>query len=158
MTEFRGRQRKIMAPNRYTELFFLDEVTALAAGHRPCFECRNGRAKSFAAAFPGEPMPADNIDLVLHRERCVSGAPQPLIDGKAIEALPVGAMIATRNTCFAIAADRLLEWGFSGYRAVGRNEATGIFALEAVKLLTPQSTVEALRNGYRPTFHHSAHA
>jgi hypothetical protein len=57
VTQFRGRRRPIMAANRYTELFFLDEVTALAAGHRPCFECRSADARSYAAAFPDGPCP-----------------------------------------------------------------------------------------------------
>src|SRR5262245_55192180 len=75
--EFRGRQRRVVTPGRYTELFFLDEATALAAGHRPCAECRRGRFNAFraawAAAFPdtsGSPLPtADEIDRRLHAER-----------------------------------------------------------------------------------------
>jgi hypothetical protein len=75
--EFRGRHRMVMAPNRYTELFFLDEATALAAGHRPCFECRRDRYLAFRDAWAAgdpemvgrEPIRADDIDNRLHAER-----------------------------------------------------------------------------------------
>ncbi|HVP98903.1 MAG TPA: hypothetical protein VMS87_06560, partial [Roseiarcus sp.] len=66
--EFRGRRRKVWGEG-YTELFFLDEPTALAAGHRPCFECRRKAAKAFLASFPGRPSNADDMDAVLHEER-----------------------------------------------------------------------------------------
>jgi len=68
VTEFRGRRRQVMAPGRYTELFFLDEAVALAAGHRPCFECRRAAANAFAACWGGEPR-APDMDRVLHAER-----------------------------------------------------------------------------------------
>src|SRR5271167_1181290 len=68
--EFRGRRRDVWG-NGYTELFFLDESTALAAGHRPCFECRRDAAKAFLAAFPGAPTHADAMDEVLHGERLI---------------------------------------------------------------------------------------
>src|SRR5271167_3734566 len=92
LIEFRGRRRAVMQPHRYTELFFLDEVTALAAGHRPCFECRRRDAEQFALLFSDKPnrASAPAMDDVLHAER---------LDGKAkrmhqrtIDALPDGAM------------------------------------------------------------------
>jgi hypothetical protein len=61
LCEFKGRHRAVMTPGRYTELFFLDEATALAAGHRPCFECRRADANQFAAAWAhgnGGPLPS----------------------------------------------------------------------------------------------------
>ena len=74
--EFRGRKRKVMTPSRYTELFFLDEATALAAGHRPCAECRRERFKSFCCAWqPAHPQKggsrpsASDIDTCLNAER-----------------------------------------------------------------------------------------
>src|SRR5271157_4689303 len=65
---FKGRRREVWGRG-YTELFFVDEPTALAAGHRPCFECRRGAAKAFLAVFPGCPSGADPMDEALHRER-----------------------------------------------------------------------------------------
>src|SRR3954451_8147614 len=81
LLEFRGRHRAVMAPNRYTELFFLDEATALAAGHRPCFECRRGRFLAFRDAWAAgnresigpEAIRAAMIDDRLHAERVGPG-------------------------------------------------------------------------------------
>ncbi len=97
--EFRGLDRQVMGEG-YTELFFLDEVTALAAGHRPCFYCRHAEATSFARAFPGGPSPpgADEMDRLLHAERLEGmakrihrGAAAGLPDGSAAEGTPVPA-------------------------------------------------------------------
>src|SRR5579863_8394968 len=66
--EFKGRRRIVMSPNRYTELFFLDEAVALAAGHRPCAECRRERFNAFRNAWTGSPR-APEIDLALHGAR-----------------------------------------------------------------------------------------
>ncbi|MEM9104982.1 MAG: hypothetical protein AAGC96_04940 [Pseudomonadota bacterium] len=156
MTKFRGRQRKVMAPNRYTELFFLDEVTALAAGHRPCFECRRADAKKYAAAFPEGPLPADDMDHVLHRERCVSGGPRPVLGRSEAESLPAGSMFANGNACFAVGPKDLLRWQYSGYTPVDRSEAVTLLRHGGLKLLTPRSTVEALKGGFTPLFHPSA--
>src|SRR5579862_4725513 len=77
LLEFRGRKRTVMTPNRYTELFFLDEVTGLAAGHRPCFECRRGRFHAFVTAWPKTPNSlsptASVIDDQLHIQRVSPG-------------------------------------------------------------------------------------
>src|SRR5579872_839279 len=75
--EFRGRHREIMSPRRYTELFFLDEAVAFAAGHRPCAECRNERYKAFQSAWP-RPMTADEIDVELHTARMGPRIKKPL--------------------------------------------------------------------------------
>jgi hypothetical protein len=148
--DFRGRRRSVWGEG-YTELFFLDEVTALAAGHRPCFECRSAEAKDFAACFGGPDVrapKADAMDLILHRERMAgwNGEKQKT----PIEALPAGAMVAFRNKAYAVASDSILEWSFSGYAAASLPR--DILA----ELLTPPSTVNALRNGYRPRWHSSA--
>ncbi|MCP4315697.1 MAG: hypothetical protein GY789_06665 [Hyphomicrobiales bacterium] len=156
VTEFRGRHRQVMSPDNYTELFFLDEVTALAAGHRPCFECRNADAKTYAAAFPSGPRPADDMDDRLHVERCVSGRPQTTINRNDVEILPAGAMIASGDDCFAICADCLLHWNYNGYTRLSDAQREDILARGRLVLLTPPSTVAALRNGYVPRFHFSA--
>lgn len=158
VTEFRNRQRTLMAPNRYTELFFLDEVTALAAGHRPCFECRRQDAKAYAAAFPGGPLPADDMDHVLHQERCISGGPRPQIGRAEAEALPAGSMFASGDACYAVGPKGFLRWQFTGYTALNADASARLFDNGQLRLLTPPATVEALRNGFAPIFHASAHS
>ena len=112
--EFNNRRRKVWGDS-YSELFFLDEVTALAAGHRPCFECRRKDAELFAALFSGKRKraTAQAMDEVLHAER---------LDGKIksvhrrkIDTLPDGAMIALVGEAFALRGGRLLRWTPSGY-------------------------------------------
>lgn len=152
--EFRGRQRKIMQPRRYTELFFLDEAVALAAGHRPCAECRYADYRSFRAAWTAargvraEPA-ADDIDLVLHGQRCpVDGVrvtyQAPLRD------LPDGVFIAWSDDPWLLRDGQLLRWTPAGYTD-RRDPFDGPAAV-----LTPRSTVDTIRAGYRPTVHPSA--
>lgn len=162
VTDFRGRQRTVMSATSYTELFFLDEVTALAAGHRPCFECRNRDAKSFAAAFAAgrntASIAADDMDRHLHRERCVSGAGRVAMEPGDAELLPVGAMIEAGNTLMAVTPAGWQVWSMGGYRKPASQESTHALKAGPVRLLTPASTVAALREGYRPQFHPSAAA
>ena len=148
--DLNNRRRKVWGDS-YTELFFLDEVTALAAGHRPCFECRRLDAERFAALFSrGKPRTrADAMDEVLHAER---------LDGKAkrmhrrmIDGLPDGAMIVLGGDAFAVRGERLLRWTPSGYGQAWPRPR----ALEA-EMLTPPSIVAVLAAGYRPLWHSSA--
>ncbi|MFZ0844295.1 MAG: hypothetical protein WAM62_00780 [Pseudolabrys sp.] len=146
--EFNGRQRQVWGDS-YTELFFLDEVTALAAGHRPCFECRRKDALALAALFPGN-RKAPEMDRVLHAER---------LDGKAkrthkrkIDMLPDGAMIALDGEAFAVRGKSLLAWTPSGYGQAAPRPR-GI----AVDMLTPPSIAAVLKTGYAPRWHPSAH-
>ena len=154
--EFRGRKRAVMG-NSYTELFFLDEVAALAAGHRPCAECRNADFKRFSngwkQAFGLADMPkADEMDAVLHRERSVSGAgPQPL-DARMISILPDGTMIARDGNAWAVRAGAALRWSFGGY---GASNQLGAFGGN-VSLLTPPGIVKVLKTGYQAAWHSSA--
>jgi hypothetical protein len=148
LCEFRGRRREVMARRSWTELFFLDEATALAAGHRPCFFCRRGDAEAFRAAWPGGASPrAAEMDAVLHDERQMRGArrihplPGPVCD------LPDGAMIAADGQAFAVAGGRAFLWSHAGYREVATPVAAG--------LLTPPSTLAAIRAGYHPVLHPS---
>ncbi|MDA4847605.1 hypothetical protein [Hoeflea poritis] len=159
VTEFRGRKRTLMQPNSYTELFFLDEATALAAGHRPCFECRHRDAKAFAAAFFGgsqfDKSGADAMDAILHKERCLSGAGAVVLTREEALSLPRGAIFAAGDDCIAVGEDTLLLWDLVGYRRLGSSRLdTG----NALRLLTPPSTVAALRAGYRAQLHPSADA
>ena len=147
-----------MQPGRYTELFFLDEVTALAAGHRPCFECRRKDALSFAEALgrgrsEGRP-DAPAIDHLLDAERRRSADdPARLLIPKATVALPDGAMIRQGAAHFAVRGGKLLPWSFEGYGAPVGFE---VLAPAPVYLATPPSTVAALWQGYLPAFHSRA--
>src|SRR4051794_20211373 len=75
--EFKGRRRAVMGSRSWTELFFLDEAIALAAGHRPCFFCRRNAAKAFRDAWASgraaEVPRAAGSDAVLHAERLEHG-------------------------------------------------------------------------------------
>lgn len=139
---FKGRRREVWGAG-YTELFFLDEPTALAAGHRPCFECRRDAARAFLAVFPGAPRGADAMDAVLHRER-LDGASRRLSRMRA-GSLPDGAFFARDGRAFAVRGGAASPWSFGGY---GPPET--LAADEAVDVLTPPSSVAALAAGYRP--------
>ena len=148
---FRGRRRRpLMAPGRFTELFFLDEPTALAAGHRPCAECRRADLEAFRARWV-ERHPADAgalpaLDHRLHAERTAgpwSGA---------CEELPDGAMIEVGGTAWLVRGRELLAWSHAGYGA-RRPRPVG-----AVRVLTPRSTVAVLAAGWAAAAHPSADA
>jgi hypothetical protein len=141
--EFKGRRRDVWG-KYYTELFFLDEPTALAAAHRPCFECRRVEALAFRAAFrDGAPPSAPEMDEVLHRERLEGGAKR--IWETRLETLPDGAMIADDGDALAVRGDALLPWSFTGYGAPRPRPRAG-----AARALTPPSILRALSAGYRP--------
>ena len=105
--EFKGRRRDVWG-RYYTELFFLDEPTGLAAGHRPCFECRRQAAKDFITAFPGAPSHMEAIDEALHRER-VEDRRKRLSRARLGE-LPDGVMIARDRRLYAVRSGALLRW------------------------------------------------
>ena len=116
MLKFKGRQRNVWG-RYYTELFFLDEVTAFAAGHRPCFECRRQDAERFAVLFSGKKQraSADAMDSVLHAER-LDGKAKPAYR-RSLDSLPDGAMVALDGEVFAVRDKHLLPWTPSGYSA-----------------------------------------
>ncbi len=141
--EFKGRRRDVWGAG-YTELFFLDEPTALAAGHRPCFECRREAAKAFLAAFPNSAgFGADAMDEVLHRERLTNGRKR--IWRSRLAELADGTLIVWEGRGHAVCSGRVAPWSFEGYGA----PLTLGSAIE-VDVLTPPSTVRALAAGYRP--------
>jgi len=152
--DFKGRHRKVMATRSWTELFFLDEATALAAGHRPCFTCRRADALAFRAAWTkgngGAPPRAPEIDAVLHRERLDERRRKRLYPlPMALAALPDGAMIAGNDRAYLMSSGRALRWSEHGYEASREPPASAL-------LLTPPSTLRALAAGYRPKLHDSA--
>ncbi|WP_315719452.1 MULTISPECIES: hypothetical protein [unclassified Bradyrhizobium] len=150
LCDFRGKRREVMATQSWTELFFLDEATALAAGHRPCFYCRRDDANRFRTAWEtgngvGD-IRASEIDKVLHRERLDRGRkrlhPLPLPLAK----LPDGTMVHSGQESFLMLHGRARPWSLAGYGAEREH-------VPAPQLLTPPSTVRALRAGYRPVLH-----
>jgi len=153
--DFKNRQRDVWG-RYYTELFFLDEVTALAAGHRPCFECRRKDAEAFAAAWQrarklvARPR-ADEMDLVLHAERLNGSAKR--LNRRNIDGLPDGTIIALEDIAWAVRGDALLRWTPEGYdkRKPRPRDAT-------VDVLTPPAIIGALAATYRPHWHPSADA
>ncbi|MGL4243755.1 MAG: hypothetical protein ACRCTI_21785, partial [Beijerinckiaceae bacterium] len=131
----------------YTELCVTDEATALAAGHRPCFECRRADAVAFAAAWAGTqgglPPKAPEMDAVLHAERLDGRRKRP--HRVAIGQLPDGAMIARGGRAWLVQGEDLLPWSFGGYGPAVTRPLAGM-----VDVLTPPSILAALRAGYVP--------
>jgi hypothetical protein len=137
--EFNGRRRQVFG-RYYTELFFRDEPTALAAGHRPCFECRRAEALAFQAAFPGVAPRAPAMDARLHEERRDADR---LKRTTPVGSLPDGAMVVWRDAPHLKCDGRLWRWSFGAY---GPPQS----AHGEVVALTPPSILAALRGGYRP--------
>jgi len=160
---FRGRKREVMGRNArsgaagWTELFFLDEPTALAAGHRPCFFCRRQRAADFLRRFGdifgiAAPKVAE-MDTRLHAERLASGGKPRSVPHAEIGALPDGAMIALNDAAYAVRAGMAHGWSFQGY---GAARAIAELPDGDWRLLTPPATLAVLAAGYRPEWHPSA--
>jgi hypothetical protein len=159
--EFKGRYRKVMTPNRYTELFFLDEATSLAAGHRPCAECRRARFLAYREAWAAgnhqilgpEPIKVDVIDDRLHAER-VGPKRSKRTSQANLDDLPDGVFITLDgrdDAACLVWGDEVLVWSPGGYRE-RQLRPRG----EVVTVLTPPSTVNAMRSGYIPEIHTSA--
>lgn len=149
--EFKGRRRTVMSPRRYTELFFLDEAVAFAAGHRPCAECRRERFNAFKAAWSHDPVLADAIDLELHPHRV---AHRKQVTYRApIDSLPNGAFVEIDRSPWLVWNGALLLWTPAAYTE-RRDRPKGA----AVTVLTPRPIVDCFRRGYIPQIHQSAHA
>jgi hypothetical protein len=150
---FKGRHRDVWG-RFYTELFFLDEPTALAAGHRPCFECQRQDAKGFADYWREahnlrrQPQAAA-MDRVLHRERLQGRAKRR--HRRSIDGLPDGAFIALDGAAFAVRGDALLRWAPGGYEARAPRPRGAM-----VDVLTPPAILGVLAAGYQPHWHPSA--
>jgi hypothetical protein len=163
LLEFRGRKRTVMAPNRYTELFFLDEATGLAAGHRPCYECRRARFNEFRDAWvlahlgspsAGRPT-AGAIDDRLHAERVGPGRSKRTFPAR-LDDLPDGVFVAgpgLADEAFLTRGNSLLLWSPGGY-SERRPRPVGV----EVSVLTPRSIVDVIRAGFLPEVHPSAGA
>ncbi len=163
MLDFKGRHREVMQPNRYTELFFLDEATALAAGHRPCFECRRADADRFAELWTrthggDERARAPAMDEVLHAERVDRDRRKVTFRARRGN-IPSGAFVryaqdGVHARPYLIVGNNLLGWEPAGYTTLVSPSAI----TEEVEVLTPASIVAVLSAGYRPMLHPSAAA
>ena len=155
VTDFKNRSREVMG-QYYTELFFLDEVTALAAGHRPCFECRRKAAVEFAehwqSLFKLDQRPKVRVmDDALHNER---------LDGRKKRThrmswhdIPDGTAFSVDNEIWVRHQDASLLWSTGGYRRTSR---LALQKSEVIECLTPPTIVEIMRAGYQPQWHPTA--
>jgi hypothetical protein len=152
--EYKGRRRQLWAPGRLTELFFLDEATGLAAGHRPCGECRYRDYQAFkrawAGAFGGGGPGVAEIDARLHADRLVRPGVRRSYSAR-LSSLPDGVMVSVGGTPFLVRGGGLLAWNPGGYRSSGQSPAE-----DTVTVITPRATVAVLAAGYRPVIHPSA--
>lgn len=152
---FEGRKRQLRAPGSYTELFFLDEATALAAGHRPCGTCRRDDARRFAHAWGVAnlgmaPARVGRIDDQLSGERVDSAR----MLRSSVPPLPDGTMFRQEASgrFFLLHRGRALPWSFTGYGApVDTRDVAG-----PIMVMTPASIIRALDAGYEPRVHRSA--
>jgi hypothetical protein len=150
--DYQDVRRSLMATRSWTELFFFDEAVALSAGHRPCFRCRPCAAKAFSRAWAkakGEaPNRAPHLDSLLHCERLSGRSKRLHALNEPAALLPDGAMLASNGSAYLIAGGKAFVSGRAGYRPVPT-------ALQFDGLLTPPSTLGALKAGYRPELHPS---
>lgn len=151
--QFKGRHRSVMSPGRWTELFFLDEATAFAAGHRPCFECRREDAKRFKECWiKGNPQygftastSITDFDEVIHGER-TDPKKQMLTQRDSLSLLANGSFVSVGDEPYLLSGDRLHLWTPFGY-----TESITVTSVEStVTLLTPHSIVNAFLAGYVP--------
>jgi len=154
--EWRGVRRDPMPAGRWTALFFLDEATALAAGHRPCGYCRRPAYESFAEAWRraqglAQRPRAGEMDARLHAERVDPRTRRQRRHPALAGELPDGAMIRRDGACGLLAGGRFLSWSLAGYLA-----PVALPPDEPVELLTPPSSVAAIAAGYRPLLHPTA--
>ena len=153
LTSFKGWWRPVMSPGLYTELFFMDEATALAAGHRPCMECRRADALRFRAAWAeaagrDPAISFEDLDRVLHEERLAARGVMRHWSSD-VAGLPDGAMVARGSDAFLVHGGELLRWSPAGYR--DPQPFRGV-----MEVLTPRSIVGAIAAGYAPALHPSA--
>jgi hypothetical protein len=150
LLEFKGRYRVVMSPGRYTELFFLDEAAALAAGHRPCAECRRERYNAFKAAWNRSADPrggkyplADEMDRELHPAR-IDRRKGKVTYEASLNSLPDGCFVQIDGASYLVYGDTLLLWSPAGY-VEKRHRPSDLI----VKVLTPEPIVRCIRHGYK---------
>lgn len=150
--EYKGRRREPMAGRSWTELFFLDEAVALAAGHRPCFACRREAAERFRDCWKSvtrDPhASANTIDAILHGERMEHGRKRIHEMPAPLSKLPDGVMVVAAGSAFTLLAGATYQWTNEGYAPAER-----LHHIDG--LLTPPSTLRTLAYGYRVVLHPS---
>ncbi len=152
---FKGRQRALMSPRRYTELFFLDEAVAMAAGHRPCGECRRNDYARFRRYWDQAHGPCDDIkaiDRQMHQCR-VTRARAQIRPHTSPTDLPDGAFILWQDMLCLVWQGMALTYTPQGY-----THSHPMPTVQEVTLLTPSCTIAVLAAGYRPTLHPTAQA
>ena len=147
--QFRGRRRtKLLVPGRYTELFFLDDATSLAAGHRPCAECRradyNRLVETWSTIHPDQ-TGADAIDAQLHSERLTGATGKRRLHDFSYEQLPDGAFVLHDGIPRLVLGPLLMTWSPAGYLASRRRPTSG-----AAVVITPPSLLALLRSDWTP--------
>jgi hypothetical protein len=150
--EFKGRKRTVMTADRWTELFFLDEATAFAAGHRPCFECRREDAKRFKSCWiQGNPVhnfsmltSIRQIDGIIHRER-IDNQKKKVTHQRSCFDIPEGTFIAMNEDPYLFSNGRLHRWTPFGYET-----SIAVPEISMLTILTPDSIVNTFRAGYVP--------
>jgi hypothetical protein len=154
--DWNGTRRDPMPPGCWTALFFLDEATALAAGHRPCAYCRRADFVAYAQAWRAarelehRPLAAE-MDATLHSERVVSHTRRQITHRSPAHVLPDGVMVRNGDTVGLVMAGQFVPWSLSGYGTPRPLVGAG-----HVEVLTPRSSVAAIAAGYRPLVHPSA--
>lgn len=155
--QFNGVRRPLFDKGTYSELFFLDEATAFAAGHRPCNHCRKVRYAEFKAAWlrTNRPDAADGntpiseIDKVLHAERAIPGGGKVEFSS-TLNALPPGTMFEYDDAAYLVWSGAVHHWWFDGYTPSSMEVGT-----QEVNVLTPASVVRMFRNEFIPSVHAS---
>lgn len=146
---FKGWHRSpLMQPGRFTELFFLDEATAFAAGHRPCALCRRDDYVRFVEVWGArhpDDRGADAIDMRLHEERVTAAAQAQLHHEEPLDSLPDGAMVLEGEEAFLIVGRALLRWTPAGYVEPRVRSRGG-----SASVITPASLVDVLRCHWKP--------
>ena len=156
---FKNRWRPVFTPRRYTELFFLDEATSFAAGHRPCAECRRERYNEFRLAWSksnrplsnGKLLKADEMDEYLHVQRVSLDGTKVSYESQLGE-LPAGTFVNRGGLAHLVWNNQLLPWSFAGYKAPVSNVPLS----EMMQVLTPVSIVNMFGSGFVPQVHESA--
>jgi hypothetical protein len=152
--QFKGRKRELMAAGTYTELFFMDEATALSAGHRPCGECLRAKYANYKrhwinANFDG-PTTVPNItdiNKINQKERYYRGT--KVTYSAPMNTLPDGCFIELNSIFYLIYQRRKYLWSFAGYTQKSN------LSSDIVTVLTPKTVVNTLANGYEPEYHQS---
>jgi hypothetical protein len=152
--EFKGRKRIVMNPDCWTELFFLDEATAFAAGHRPCFECRRDDAGKFKSCWiKGNPSHNFNmktsiheIDEIIHSER-IDIAQKKITHQRISQSIPNGTFILMNNDAYLFSNNKLRQWTPFGYK-----DSIDVQQDSILTVLTPNSIVNTFHAGYVPQF------